>query len=122
MYACRSLLTGLADHLWRDERATYTPLKGDGPDGGLVVTPDRTKNRLAAYLHQSIGGSTAEDYLRAETERIWQSISKLIDLTNKGHDAGVAQEDAELAVVGTYVLLGEIGRRTDFVPVEHYSG
>ena len=35
MYGCRSLLTALADHLWRDERPTYLPLDGNGPAGGL---------------------------------------------------------------------------------------
>ena len=121
MYGCRSLLTALADHLWRDERPTYSPLEGDGPGGGLAVTPDRTKNRLAAYLHQSIGGSSAEDYLRAEVERLWASVTRLIDLANKAHGTEVSQEDAELTVVGAYVLLGELGRRTGFVPVERYD-
>ena len=51
-----------------------------------------------------------------------RSITKLIDLANKAHDADVSQEDAELAVIGTYLLVGELGRRTNFVPVEHYSG
>ena len=121
MYACRSLLTALADHLWRDERPTYSPLPGDGPDG-LGVTSDRTKNRLAAYLHQSMGGSSAEDYLKAEVERLWESVTRLIDLANKAHSTNVSQEDAELTVVGTYVLLGELGRRTGFVPVARYDG
>ena len=121
MYGCRSLLTALAEHLWRDERPTYTPLKGDGPGGGLVVTPDRTKNRLGAYLHQSIGGSSAEDYLQAEVERVWDSVTRLIDLTNKAHSPDVSQEDAELTIVGTYLLVGELGRRTGFVPVERYN-
>ena len=122
LYGCRSLLTALADHLWQDERDTYPLLPGDSASGELVVTQDRPKNRLGAYLHQSIGGSTAEDYLQAEIERVWQSISKLIDLINKAHDADVSQEDAELAVIGTYLLVGELGRRTDFIPVDCYTG
>ena len=121
MYACRTLLTVLADHLWRDERPTYAPLPGDGPDGKLQVTASHTKNRLAAYLHHTSGGSSAEDYLQAEIERLWDSTTKLIDLANKAHDADVSQEDAELVVVGTYVLLGELGRRTQFAPVANYD-
>ncbi len=121
LYGCRSLLTALTDHLWQDERDTYTLLRGDGVNGKLVVTQDRPKNRLGAYLHQSIGGTSAEDYLQAEIERVWQSISKLVDLTNKAHDADVSQQDAELAVIGTYFLVGELGRRTDFIPVECYT-
>ena len=121
MYGCRSLLTALADHVWRDERPTYAPLRGDGPGGKLVVTADRSKNRLAAYLHYSSGGSSAEDYLQAEVERVWDSTTKLIDLANKAHDVDVSHEDAELVVVGTYVLLGELGRRTQFAPVENYD-
>ena len=121
MYACRSLLTALADHFWQDERPTYSPLGGDGPDGKLVVTAGRTKNRFAAYLHHSIGASSAEHYLRAEVGRVWESVTSLIDLTNKAHDVDVPQEDAELAAVGTYVLLGELGRRTRFVPVKDYD-
>ncbi len=121
MYACRSLLTALADHLWQDERPTYAPLPGNGPDGKLQVTADHTKNRLAAYLHQSIGGSSAEDYLQAEVNRVWESVVKLVDIANKAHDIEVSQEDAELAVVGTYVLIGVLGQRTQFAPVENYG-
>jgi hypothetical protein len=44
------------------------------------------------------------------------------DLDSKAHDADdVDLEDARLAVITTYTLLGQIVRRTDMEPVEDQS-
>ena len=50
-----------------------------------------------------------------------ESVRDLYDLCSEGHDYEVTQQDAELAAVSTYVLLGELARRTGFVPIERYG-
>src|SRR5690606_30428743 len=58
MYACRSLLDNLADHLWQDPRDSYPPLKGKDDKGktiDMLVTQDKYINRLMAYMNEKSG-------------------------------------------------------------------
>lgn len=117
MWSCRDLLRDLATHLWRDSRKTYRHLPGE--DGQpMKVTPDKYINRLCAYLHQKgLTGSTGA-YLRAELAR----LHALNDLDSVAHDRdAVTLEDARLAVIATYTVLGEFVQRTDMAPVQQYG-
>jgi hypothetical protein len=119
MWSCRDLLRDLATHLWRDTRDSYPHLK-DKDDSAIAVTGDKYVNRLAAYLHQKGVTGKAGAYLRAEVERINSSIHALNELYSKAHEP-VSREDARLAAVTIYTLLGELVARTDMVPVERYT-
>jgi hypothetical protein len=119
MWSCRDLLRDLAAYLWRDTRATYPHLK-DKDGGPVAVTTDKYLNRLAAYLHQKGVTGTVGAYLRAELDRINSSIHALNELYSKAHEP-VSREDARLAAVTIYTLLGELVARTDMVPVEEYK-
>lgn len=48
-------------------------------------------------------------------------MDELVDLASKAHAPEVGQLDAELTAIATYVLLGELVRRTGFQPVEAYA-
>lgn len=117
MWSCRDLLHDLAAHLWRDPRKTYSHIPGvDGKP--MKVTPDKYINRLAAYLHQKGVTGKAGDYLRAELAR----LHSLNDLDSTAHDKdAVTLEDARLAVIATYTVLGELVQRTDMAPVQQYG-
>jgi len=121
LYACRTLLEDLANAIWLDPREVYTPLPGGGEGGRLQVSRGHTKNRLAAYLHQHLGRTEVERYLEAELERLVSSLARLYDLANEAHDDQVTQEDAETAVVGTYICIAEIVRHTGLQPLTTYS-
>ena len=120
MLGCRNIIRDLAGHLWRDPRDTYIYLSGSGKDGKLPVTEDKYVNRLGAYLHQKAVVGDTGDYLRAEMERIYSSIDKLIDLASKAH-GNITRLDACTAAVGTYNILGELIMRTDMEPVIEYQ-
>ena len=118
MFGCRNVLVDLASYLWRDPKETYAPLAQDGEP--FRVDESRYINRLAAYLHfKGVTGHSGK-YLRSELERINSSIHALNELDSKGH-APVTREDARLAAMGTYVLLGEFVERTDMKPIEDAS-
>jgi len=119
MWSCRDLLRDLATYLWRDSRGTYPHLE-DEKGNSIVVTADKYVNRLAAYLHQRGVTGTVGAYLRAELGRVNSSIHTLNDLYSKAHEP-VSREDARLAAVTVYTLLGELVARTDMVPVERYT-
>ncbi len=119
MWSCRDLLRDLAAHLWRDSRGTYRHLKNK-EGKSIAVKADNYVNRLAAYLHQKGVTGTVGAYLRAELERITSSIHTLNDLYSKAHER-VSREDARLAAVTVYTILGELVARTDMVPVEQYK-
>ena len=119
MWSCRDILHDIAAYLWRDQRETYEYLPGQGKNGKLRVTESDYVNRMGAYLHQKgITGKTGA-YLRAEMERIYQSISTLNELDSKAHSE-VTLFDVRTAAVGTYAILGEIATRTDMKPVTKY--
>ena len=118
MWACRDLLRDLAAHLWQDRRDTYPHLKDD-KGGPILVKSDKYVNRLAAYLHQKGLTGTMGAYLRAELDRINSSMHALNDLYSEAHDP-VSREDARLAAVTVYTLLGELVGRTDMQPIVEY--
>jgi len=118
MWACRDLLRDLAAHLWQDSRETYPHLK-DKDGNPMSVKSDRYVNRLKAYFHQKGVTGTVGEYLRAELDRINSSIHTLNKLYSEAHEA-VSREDARLAAVTVYTLLGEFVARTDMQPVVEY--
>jgi hypothetical protein len=118
LWSCRDLLHDLAGYLWRDPNPTYKHLPGKGKDGGLDVTESHYVNRIGAYLHQKLGGSTTREYLATEADRIYASIDKLSDFASKAHSGAPAYEDLRTAALSTYFLVGELVLRTDMVPVE----
>ena len=120
MYGCRSLFDATARYLWQDPRPTYSKLPGDRDDA-LDVTEARTLNRIGAYLNEKIEGRRERQLLRAEADRLWNSLRGLRDLASKAHDDDPSATDAAFVVAGTYLLLGEIAVRTGFEPVREYQ-
>lgn len=123
LYGCRSVLQDVANYLWRDERETYTPIEvrsGDGKKGPMRVTRSEYVNRIQAYLHQKSTKGVHTDLLEAEAEYLGALFARLNRLDNHAH-AGATRELAESAAIQTYVLLAELIRRTDLVPMEQYE-
>jgi len=119
MWSCRDILHDLAAYLWRDQRKTYEHLPGKGENNKLEVTDGHYVNRLGAYLHQKGIDKEYGAYLRAEMQRIYNSIKTLNELDSKAHGK-ITLHDACSAAIGTYVLLGELITRTDMQPIMEY--
>ena len=119
-FACRNLLTDLANYLWQDPRPRYEHLPGRTDDGKLDVTHGNTKNRIAAYLHQKGVSGTEGKHLRNEVERLAASIDSIISFQAAAHDP-INLQNARSIDILTYVLIAEIATRTDLIPIKEYS-
>jgi hypothetical protein len=119
-FACRNLLTDLANYLWQDPKPRYQYLPGKTDDGKLDVTQGSTKNRIAAYLHQKGLSGTEGKHLRNEVERLVASLDSIISFQSVAHDP-INLQNARSIAISTYLLIGEIVTRTDLVPIKEYG-
>jgi hypothetical protein len=119
-FACRNMITDLANYLWQDTKPRYEHLKGSTKDGKLDVTEGNTKNRLAAYLHQKGISGTTGKHLRNEVERLVASMDSIISFQSTAHDP-INLQDTRSIAISTYLLIGEIVTRTDLVPIKDYG-
>lgn len=117
---CRNLLHDVATYLWKDLRATYTPLPGDGADGKLQVTEDKYKNRLSAYLHQKSITGKKRIYITDALEYLAIHISALITFQSEGH-GNIEHDEARSIAIGTYMVIAELAIWTDLEPVIEYQ-
>ena len=117
MWTCRDVLSRLSVQLWRDPGKTYR-----GTAENMRIDGSNYLNRLTAYLHcKGVTGHT-RILVGAELDRLLSVLHAVNDLDNKAHHAdNVDLEDARLAVITTYTLLGQFVRRTDMEPVEDQS-
>lgn len=120
VYECRSLLSDVANYLWRDQRSTYDHLPGGSSKGNLSVTEDKFANRIYAYLHQKGISGKQRKFMREEITRLAGSIRSLIGYQSKAHQP-IQKEDARTIALSTYFLLGELVLKTDMKPIEEYG-
>jgi hypothetical protein len=119
-FECRNLLNDLANHLWRDPRPRYEHLQGSTDEGTLDVTQGKFGNRLAAYIHQKGVSGTRGRFIREEAHRLAASIQSLIPFQSEAHEP-IEFSDSQSIAIATYVLVGEIAKRTDLNPIEEYG-
>ena len=119
-FECRNLLNDVANYLWQDTRPRYEHLKGATDEGTLDVTQGKFGNRIAAYLHQKGITGTRGRFVREEASRLAISILALIPYQSEAHEP-ISLEDAQSISISTYILLGELSRRTDAAPIREYS-
>ena len=120
VFGCRNLLEDFGDYLWRDPRETYVHLPGDGKDGNLKVTRDRSANRLAAYLHQKGISDGRGRHRRKELELLAESIRSLIGVQSEAH-ADVSLQFARSVAIATYIAIGTVVNLTDLEPIMEYQ-
>jgi hypothetical protein len=117
---CRNLLHDIATYLWRDPKATYTQLRGDGADGKLQVTEDKSKNRLSAYIHQKSITGKQRIYITDVLDYLAARISSLISFQSEGH-GDIEADEARSIAIGTYMVIAELAIWTDLEPVVNYQ-
>lgn len=110
------MLRDLASYVWPNSVEEYPPLK-DAKGNPMNVKPDRYVNRLVAYLHIHKVSESAREYIESELGRLTSSLHELNDLDSAAHTQ-VDKQQATLAVLGTYLLLAEIVRRTNLKPID----
>jgi len=96
---CRRILKDFAD-------AIYPPK--DTPVNGRKVGEDEYINRLWAFASEKSKSDTNKELIQSEVEYIGRRIDSLYDLTCRGTHAEISKDEAERAVIRTYLLIGDL--------------
>ena len=96
---CRRILKDFAD-------AIYPPK--DTPVNGRKVGEDEYINRLWAFASEKSKSDTNKELIQSEVEYIGRRIDSLYDLTCKGTHAEISKDEAERAIIRTYLLIGDL--------------
>jgi hypothetical protein len=104
--SCRRLLMTVADSLFPPSEDGWTDSSGKVRKVGV----EQYKNRLLAYIATrcSSDGSTA--ILESELEFLAARLDAIYEKTCKGVHIDVSSEEARLAVIHTYLFIGEIAK------------
>lgn len=103
---CRRLLMTVADSLFPAQDEDWI----DKSNKKRKVGTEQYKNRLLAYISEhSVSGSDSA-ILESELEFIAAKLDAVYEKTCKGVHIDVNKNEARLAVISIYILLGEIAR------------
>lgn len=102
--SCRRLLMTVADSLFPASTTDWVDSKGKP----RKVGEEQYKNRLLAYMSERTSSSSNEAILSSELEFIAARLDAIYEKTCKGVHVDVTTQEARLAVIHTYLFLGEI--------------
>jgi hypothetical protein len=104
--SCRRLLMTVADSLFPAQSEPWKDSKGKLRSVGT----EEYKNRLLAYIDTRISSDSSLAILRAEIEHLAARLDAVYEKSCKGVHAEISGEEARLAVIQTYLFIGEIAR------------
>ena len=96
---CRRILKDFADEIY--------PPKDDIVNGRKVGEEEYI-NRLWAFASENIKSDTNKELIQSELEYMGQRIDSIYDLTCKGTHTEISREEAERAIIRTYLLIGDL--------------
>ena len=105
---CRRLLMTVADSLFPARDEDWKDKAGKKRKVGA----DQYKNRLLAFISESSTSESSSTILESELELIAAKLDAVYEKTCKGVHIDVEKQEANLAVISTYILLGEVARFT----------
>ncbi|UGA46653.1 hypothetical protein HU230_0011675 [Bradyrhizobium quebecense] len=105
---CRRLLMTVADSLYP---ATTEDWK-DASGKARKVGQEQYKNRLLAYLADLTHRDSSQAVVTAGLEHLAARLDAIYDKTCKGVHVDVSEQEARLAVIHTYLFIGEIASAT----------
>jgi hypothetical protein len=110
---CRRLLMTVADSLFPPR-----PDRGDASGKVRKLGPEQYKNRLLAYLEDaSSSDNGSQDVVVSGLEHLAARLDAIYEKTCKGVHVDVTEQEARLAVIHTYLFLGEIANSaTSIIP------
>lgn len=103
---CRRLLMTVADSLFPARDEDWKDKTGKKRKVGV----DQYKNRLLAFISQNSSSESSTAILESELELIAAKLDAVYEKTCKGVHIDVEEQEAKLAVISTYILLGEVAR------------
>jgi hypothetical protein len=106
LVSCRRVLSSVADAVFpaRSERFV------DSSGAERKVGVDDYKNRLLAFIDQRLSTKSSVSLLASEIDHLAARLDSVYDKVCKGVHADVTANEAELAVIHTYLFLAEVAR------------
>ncbi len=77
----------------------------------LVVTDDKYKNRLIAFIDQNTSDDKGK-FTKARLSDLISRVHVLNDLLSKGTHVGLDIQDVNICVIDTYMLIGSLTVQT----------
>lgn len=105
---CRRLLLTVADALFPPSDQPHIDKGGKKRDIG----PENYKNRLLAYLETKTTSAGSKELLSSELEHLAARLDAVNSKVSKGVHVDVGKDEARLAVIHTYLFLGEVAQVT----------
>lgn len=102
--SCRRLLLDVADAVFPPQGDPYEDSSGKQ----RAVGPDEYKNRIMAYLDESSRSRGSVKIIESGLEHLAARLDAIYEKTCKGVHAEVSKQEARLAVVHTYLFIGEV--------------
>ncbi len=102
--SCRRLLMTVADSLFPASNTDWVGPKGKP----RKVGEEQYKNRLLAYMSERTDSGSNEAILSSELEFLAARLDAIYEKTCKGVHVDVTPQEARLAVIHTYLFIGEI--------------
>lgn len=103
MSSCRNILKEYADVVFPASGQKYRKKSGEE----LVVTDDKHKNRLIAFIDKYASGDRNK-FLSARVSDLESRIHYLNDLLSRGTHVGMGVDDVRICVLDTYFLIGSL--------------
>ena len=103
MSSCRNVLKVFADFVFPAQNDEYIKKNGEK----LVVTEDKYKNRLQAFLDSQLSGDKSV-WLGSRLSDLERRVHVLNDLLSKGTHTGLSLTDVRLCVLDTYLLIASL--------------
>jgi hypothetical protein len=107
--SCRRLLMDIADSVFPPREEKWKDRKGRTRNVGV----DQYKNRLLAYLADLGESHGSYVLLESELEHLASRLDNIYEKTCKGVHIDVTEGEARLAVVHTYLFIGEVATYSD---------
>ena len=103
MSSCRNVLKEFADYVFPAQNENYKKRNGDS----LVVTDDKYKNRLLAFIDKNSAGDKNK-FLSSRVSDLEVRLHIINDLLSKGTHEEVKLMDVNICVLDTYLLIGSL--------------
>ena len=104
--SCRRLLMSVADSIFPASTEPYEDSSGKK----RKVGEEEYKNRILAYLDQTIASGSSASIVTSEIEHLASRLDAVYVKSCKGVHADVKSDEARLAVIHTYLIIAEIAR------------
>lgn len=104
LMTCRRILTDFADAVYPPMTEKVTDSKGREREVGQ----NEFKNRLWMFIDENVKSEKNQKLLQHQLEFLGKRIDDLYDLSNKGVHDKVTRKEVDMAVIYTYLLLGDL--------------